>query len=446
MAKPTPITAEQLKAYSAQYNADPVRKLATAALSKSEMGDVAFVSAGANLMHPKFSIDIPTLPVTNQKKSGRCWLFASLNVLREKIAKEKGIADFELSQSYAAFWDKFERANYFCECIIATADKPTDDRVVQHILTTGVHDGGQWDMFVNIAEKYGIVPKDAMGETAQSSNSRDMNNMLNRSLKNAAIHIRAMMKKGVPMKEVDLYKETVLGKVYGFLCSCYGEPPKHFDFEYVDKDGAYHVEKDYTPQSFYEKYIGRDLEKTISIINAPTDDKPYYRTYTVSMLGNVVGGKDVMYLNLPMSEFKELIIKQLKGGNVVWFGSDVGKFGGRAAGLWDDGTFDYELLTGLDLTISKKDGLDYWFSAMNHAMVITGVNLDENGAPTRWKIENSWGNESGHKGYYVCSDTWFDQYVYQAVVTKDILGDKATLLEQKPIVLNPWDPMGSLAE
>ena len=164
------------------------------------------------------------------------------------------------------------------------------------------------------------------------------------------------------------------------------------------------------------------------------------------MLGNVVGGRDVKYLNLPMSEFKELIIRQLKGGNVVWFGSDVGKFGGRAAGLWDDGTFDYELLTGLDLAISKKDGLDYWFSAMNHAMVITGVNLDENGAPTRWKIENSWGNESGHKGYYVCSDTWFDQYVYQAVVTKDILGDKATLLEQKPIVLNPWDPMGSLAE
>lgn len=446
MSKPTPITTEQLKVFSAQYNADPVRKLATAALSKSEMADVAYISSGANTMHPKFSIEIKTLPATAQKKSGRCWLFASLNVLREKIAKEKNLADFELSQSYAAFWDKFERANYFMECIIDTADRPADDRTVKHILDTGVHDGGQWDMFVNIAEKYGVVPKDVMGETAQSSNSRDMNRLLNRSLKNAAVHIREMMKAGVPMKEVDAYKVSVLGKVYGFLCSCYGEPPQRFDFEYVDKDGAYHIEKDYTPQSFFDKYIGRDLENTVSIINAPTDDKPYYRTYTVSMLGNIIGGKDVKYLNLPMSEFKELVIKQLQSGNVVWFGSDVGNFGCRAEGLWDNNTFDYELLSGLDLEISKKDGLDYWFSAMNHAMVITGVNLDENGLPTRWKIENSWGGDSGHNGYYVCSDTWFDQYVYQAVVTKDILGDKVSLLEQKPIVLNPWDPMGSLAD
>ena len=164
------------------------------------------------------------------------------------------------------------------------------------------------------------------------------------------------------------------------------------------------------------------------------------------MLGNVVDGRDVCYLNLPMSEFKDLIIQQLKAGQLVWFGSDVGKGGCREEGLWDTGSFDYELLAGLDLDINKKDGLDYWFSAMNHAMVITGVSLDENGAPVRWKIENSWGDEKGNKGYYVCSDSWFDQYVYQAVVSRDTLGDKVSLLDQKPIVLNPWDPMGSLAD
>ena len=446
MAKPTPITQEQLKNFSRHYHDSPLRQLATCALAKSEMADVAYCTPGAAAMLHKFSIEIPTLPVTNQKHSGRCWLFASLNVLREKIAKAKNLDQFELSQSYAAFWDKFERANYFLESIIQTATLPTDDRVVQHILTTGVHDGGQWDMFVNLVEKYGIIPKDAMPETAQSSNTQMMNRMLNQSLKNAAIHIRQMMAQGSGMKKVDEYKVSVLDKVYGYLCSCYSEPPKHFDFEYVDRKGEYHIERGYTPSSFYEKYIGDMVQDTISIINAPTDDKPYYRTYTVSMLGNIVDGRDVCYLNLPMSEFKELIIQQLKAGQLVWFGSDVGKCGSREEGLWDTGSFDYELLTGLDLEINKKDGLDYWFSAMNHAMVISGVSLDENGAPIRWKIENSWGDEKGSKGYYVCSDSWFDQYVYQAVVSRSTLGDKVSLLDQKPIVLNPWDPMGSLAD
>ena len=446
MAKPTPITQQQLEQFSAHYNANPVRKLATHALAKSEMGDIAYVSSGASQMLHKFSIEIPTLPVANQKKSGRCWLFASLNLLREKIAKEKNLASFELSQSYAAFWDKFERANFFLESIIETAALPTDDRVVAHILTTGVHDGGQWDMFKNLVAKYGIVPKDAMPETAQSENTMMMNRMLNQALKAAAVRIRGMIAKGSEMKAVDEYKVSVLDQIYGYLCSCYSEPPARFDFEYKDKNGHYHIEKDYTPQSFFEKYIGSALDETVSIINAPTDDKPYYRTYTVSMLGNVVGGKEVCYLNLPMSEFKEMIIRQLKKGEPVWFGSDVGKAGSRTEGIWDTGTFDYELLTGLDLSISKKDGLDYWHSAMGHAMVLTGVNLDENGAPTRWKIENSWGDANGDKGYYVCSDAWFDLYVYQAVVNRSILGEKAELLEQKPITLKPWDPMGSLAD
>lgn len=445
MKKPTPITAEHLEAFSAHYHTDPVRKLATTALSKSDMADVAYVSTGASQMRHKFSVEIQTLPVTNQKKSGRCWLFASLNLLREKIAKEKKLSSFELSQSYAAFWDKFERANFFLESIIETASLPTDDRVVAHILSTGVHDGGQWDMFRNLVAKYGIVPKDAMPETAQSENTAMMNRLLNQALKSAAVHIREKIASGSSAEAIDAYKVSVLDQIYGYLCSCYSEPPRHFDFEYVDQDHQYHIERNYTPQSFFEKYIGSSLDETVSIINAPTDDKPFYRTYTVSMLGNVVGGKDVCYLNLPIAEFKELIIRQLKAGEPVWFGSDVGKSGNRSEGIWDTGSFDYELLTGLDLKISKKDGLDYLFSSMGHAMVLTGVNLDENGAPTRWKIENSWGDDKGNKGYYVCSDAWFDQYVYQAVVTRSILGEHARLLEQEPIVLKPWDPMGSLA-
>ena len=444
MATPTPITEEMLSSFSQSYQSDSLRRLAACALSKTDLADVAYAAAGRTAVPQKFTIDLKTLPVTNQKKTGRCWLFASLNVLREKIAQEKGLQNFELSQSYAAFWDKFERCNYFLEGIIETADKPTDDRVVAHILNVGVHDGGQWDMFVALVEKYGVVPKDAMPETAQSSCSASMNRILNQALKHAAVQLRKMIAAGEAEK-VQAYKASVLGKAYNFLCSCYGEPPRRFDFEYVTEDGC-QVEKGYTPQSFYEKYIGSFARDTISIINAPTADKPYYRTYTVSQLGNVVGGRAVKYLNLPMSEFKELIIGELKAGNPVWFGSDVGKAGDRKNGFWDTGAFDYPLVTGLDLEMSKTDALDYWFSAMNHAMVITGVNLDENGMPTRWKIENSWGDENGDKGYYACSDAWFDLYVYQAVVPVASLGDKASLLEQEPIVLAPWDPMGSLAD
>ena len=443
--KQSPVTKKELAAWSKAYAADEKLQVATMALAKSPLNDVSWVSRSADRMRQRFSLELKTLEVTNQKHSGRCWLFAAANVLREKIAGELKLEHFELSQSYLAFWDKFERCNYFLESILDTADLPTDDRTVSFILATGVHDGGQWDMFANIVNKYGVVPKDVFDETWQSSNSKDMNHVLNRFLKICAARLRRMVAAGKSEKEIKAAKEEMLGKAYGFLCACYGEPPKSFDFEYVDRDGGYHLVKDLTPVSFFEKYVGDLLEKTVSIINAPTKDKPWHKTYTIRYLGNVVGGKQVKHLNLKMDEFKAAIIAQLQAGKVVWFGSDVGKFGEREQGIWDDQMFNASLLTGLDLAISKEDALDYGFSAMNHAMVITGVNL-EDGKPTRWKIENSWGDEKGKKGYYICSDTWFDEYVYQAAVEKEYLGGLAPLADQKPVELDPWDPMGTLAD
>ena len=440
-----PVTERQLQVWSDAYAACPQRRLATRALSKCDLNDVAFVSAGAQAMRQKFSLEIETLEVTNQQSSGRCWLFAALNVLRERIAKEKNLEAFELSQSYLAFWDKFERCNYFLESMLETAGLPTDDRTVAHILSTGVHDGGQWDMFVNVVRKYGVVPKDVFDETYQSSHTAAMNRVLNQSLKACAVRLRAMAAAGEDEDALQAEKESMLGRIYGFLCSCYGEPPASFDFEYVDKDKAYHIEKGLTPLGFCAKYVGDLLDRTVSIIHAPTQDKPYHKTYTVRFLGNVVGGGDVRHLNLTLDEFKGAILRQLEAGKVVWFGSDVGKYGERTLGLWDDGSYDYELLTGLELGLSKADGLDYGFSAMNHAMVITGVNL-ESGRPTRWKIENSWGDKNGQKGYYVCSDSWFDRFVYQAAVEREYLGDLAPLADQTPVVLAPWDPMGTLAD
>ena len=440
-----PVTREQLKCWTKKYRADAVRQLAAHALSATELKDVAYSQQAANRMHQRFSLELETLPVTNQQHSGRCWLFAATNVIREAVAKACNLENFELSQSWLAFWDKFERANYFLERIIETADRPADDRTVAFVLHTGVHDGGQWTMFVNIVEKYGLVPKDAFDETFQSSNSRSMNYVVNRALKAAAPKLRAMVREGAAAEAVQAKKNEVLGKVYAFLCACYGEPPETFDLEYTDKDGVFHAERGLTPLAFAGKYAAPILRESVSVIHAPTADKPYHKTYTIRYLGNVEGGKPVVHLNLTMDEMKAAIIRQLQAGKIVWFGSDVGHDGERKKGIWDDRCFGLELLSGLDLEISKEDALDYGFAAMNHAMCLTGVNLVD-GKPDRWKIENSWGDENGKKGYYVCSDTWFDRYVFQAAIEKEYLGDLAALAEQEPTVLEPWDPMGTLAD
>ncbi|MCR5067671.1 MAG: C1 family peptidase [Erysipelotrichaceae bacterium] len=439
------ITDDQLKNWSESYNASSERRLATLAMAKNDLKDVSYDIAGSFDMDFKFSIEIPTMAVTNQQATGRCWLFSATNILRERIAAKLNVDSFELSQSFLAFWDKFERANFMLERIIDTADRPTDDRLVQFILTTGVHDGGQWEMFANIVRKYGLVPKNVFDETFQSSHSRSMNAVLNTNMKVCAARLRKLAAEGKNREQLEEVKAEMMGKVYGFLCSCYSEPPKTFDFEYVDKEKKYHAERNLTARDFAEKYVGDYLDELVSIINAPTADKPYHKTYTIDCLGNIEGGREVIHLNLPMDEFKKAIIDQLKDGKIVWFGSDVGKDGEREKGIWDDNSYDLSLMSGLDLDLTKAEGLDYWHSAMNHAMVITGVNLVDD-KPTRWKIENSWGDKNGAKGYYICSDSWFDKYVYQAAVERQYLGDLARLAEQKPVVLEAWDPMGTLAD
>ena len=269
-----PITENQLSAWNESFVQDQRYQLAALALSKANMADVAFVSSAASQLRQKFSVDIKTMEVANQKSSGRCWIFAATNVLRERIAQRCNLEKFELSQSYLAFYDKFERANYFLESILETADLPTNDRTVAHILTTGVHDGGQWDMFANIVRKYGVVPKDAYDETFQSSNTTMVNRILNQNLKACAIRLRKMVAEKASEDAIQAEKNAMLAKVYQYLASCYGEPPKAFDFEYVDKDKQYHLETGYTPLTFAEKYVGDLLDNVVSVIHAPTADKP----------------------------------------------------------------------------------------------------------------------------------------------------------------------------
>ena len=415
------------------------------ALSKSSLLTIASSQDAFPEMDYNFDINIKTMSATNQKSSGRCWLFAATNVCREIIAAKCNIGEFELSQSYLAFYDRLEKSNYLLESIIELIDKDYDDRTLTFLLQNGVGDGGQWDMFVNLVNKYGLCPKNVFPETQTSSATWETTQLINFNIRKFASVAKALyQQKG--LEAVRKAKEELLNKIYVLLSDAYGLIPESFAFEYTDKDGKYHLEKGFTPLSFKDKFLGDSLNDFVSLINAPTKDKPFGKTYTIAYLGNVVGGKEVIHLNVSMERMKELILAQMKDNRIVWFGSDVGFYGDRELGVWDDQKYDLETPFGLSLLMDKGESLDYHASQMNHAMCITGVSFKD-GQPRKWKIENSWGKERGRDGYYVMSNTWFDQFVYQAVVDKKYLNkEELKALEEKPIVLKPWDPMGSLAD
>lgn len=394
---------------------------------------------------PVFSIDLATGKVANQKQSGRCWMFAALNTFRHRLLTTFQLKDFELSQNYTFFWDKYEKANYFYENILNTAEQSVTSREVAFLLQTPQQDGGQWDMIVSLFQKYGVIPKSVMPESSNSSNSRDLNNYLNKLLRKHAVLLRQMVAEDATAEEIQANREAMLQEVYNLLAISLGTPPDVFDFEYRDDEKNYHLDQGLTPQSFYEKYVGIDLDDYVSIINAPTDDKPFMKSYTVDMLGNVVDGKQVKYLNLEMAEFKTLAIKQLEQGESVWFGCDVGQSSTRDSGIMALDAYDAEDLFDVDLTMTKAERLDYGESMMTHAMVLTGVDLIDNQAK-KWKVENSWGEKVGEKGFFVMSDEWMDEYTYQIVVRKEFLTpEQLAAFEAEPTVLAPWDPMGALA-
>ncbi|MEG3320437.1 aminopeptidase C [Streptococcus suis] len=393
-----------------------------------------------------FSIDLTKDAVSNQKASGRCWMFAALNTFRHKLISDFKLENFELSQAHTFFWDKYEKSNWFLEQIIATADQEIGSRKVKFLLDTPQQDGGQWDMVVALFEKYGVVPKSVYPESISSSASRELNQYLNKLLRQDAQILRDLLAKGASPEEVQTQKENLLQEIFNFLAVNLGLPPHSFDFAYRDKDNVYHRDTNVTPQAFYEKYVGLKLSDYVSIINAPTTDKPYNKSYTVELLGNVVGAPAVRYLNVEMNRFKELAIAQLKAGESVWFGSDVGQSSNRQTGIMATNTYDFSSGLGIHFHQDKAGRLDYSESLMTHAMVLTGVDLDDNEQPLKWKVENSWGDKVGDKGYFVASDSWMDEYTYQIVVRKEFLTqEELAAYQAQPQVLAPWDPMGALA-
>ena len=395
---------------------------------------------------PVFSLDLTKDKVSDQKASGRCWMFAALNTFRHKMIAGFQLEDFELSQAHTFFWDKYEKSNWFLEQVLATAARELTSRMVKFLLDTPQQDGGQWDMVVALFEKYGVVPKSVYPESISSSNSRELNQLLNKLLRQDAQILRELALNGADEASLQAKKEALLQEIFNFLAMSLGLPPRKFDFAYRDKDGNYHREADLTPQSFYQKYVDLKLDDYVSIINAPTADKPYGKSYTVEMLGNVVGGKPVRYLNVEMKRLKELAIAQMQAGETVWFGSDVGQSSNRKAGIMEAGMHDLTSSMDIQLTQDKAGRLDYSESLMTHAMVLAGVDLDEKGQAKKWKVENSWGEKVGDKGYFVASDAWMDEYTYQIVVRKEFLTpEELAAYNAEPIVLAPWDPMGALA-
>ena len=443
------IDQKNLEDFSTYFNKRENSEIIANAVIKNGINDTALNNESVKKMHYDFSEEIDVGKVTNQEKSGRCWMFAALNNIRYSISKDLNIKDhdFELSEAYTMFWDKLEKANYFLENIISTVDLELDSRRVMWLLNEPTNDGGQWDMFTALIEKYGIIPKYTMPESYHSSNSRYMNKILSLKLRDLAKSLRKDFKLGADKESLREEKESMLAEIYSILAYFLGEPPQEFDFEYKDKDGKFYRDSGLSPLEFYNKYSKVKMTDYVSIINAPTNDKPFDQTYTVEFLGNVKEGQQIHYLNLPIEKLIDYSTAQLKEGEPVWFGCDVGQWSDRDLGIMDTELFKYEDLLDTKFSLNKGQRLQYGESILTHAMVFTGVNLDDQGQAERWKVQNSWGEKVGEDGFFIMSSDWFKEFNYEVVINKKYLSKSDLKSYQKePVVLNPWDPMGSLAK
>ncbi len=430
------ITQELLAQFRSQEAERKELLTLQATMAKTELADLAYVPTAAAKLNGDFAIELKTRGVTWQQKSGRCWLYAVLNILRERMSEACNLDKFELSANYLSFYDKLEKANNFLELVIENAHKPLNDRMMEYVLG-GVGDGGYWDMATDLVAKYGVVPASVMPETWQSTHTEKFLKLLNTLLRKDAMELRAVIAAG---GDAQAAKEAMLEEVYRMECIAFGEPPKTFCFEYRDRDNGFHAERGLTGRSFYEKYMGDALDDYITVTNHPTHGLPMDLYYVFHYMGSMAN-RDVINLNLSVEEMEELTLRQLRDGEPVWFGCDAGAWGDREKGVWDPDSLDFSgLMGGVDFTMSKGDRLESHDSFATHAMIFVGVNFDEDGRPDRWKIENSWGEEVGKKGYFVCSERYFKEYVYEVIVRKKHLTEaQRALLEQKPLRIQPWE-------
>ena len=432
------LTSGLLDQFAAEFAADKTARIVQNAVTETSIKKVAMDREIVTSIDPSVSVRVDRWPNTNQKKSGRCWLFSGLNSLKPAVYEATGLEKFEFSQNYMHFWDKLEKSNFFLTSMIDLADRDADDRTVHYLLSDPVGDGGQWNMFVALVEKYGVVPKYAMPETESSSNTKLMNDTLENLLRRGARDVRAAQ------EEAHTVKREVMRQIYRVLCMHLGTPPREFVWQWEGKDHEFHREGIFTPVQFAAKYLP-DLEDYVCLVNDPRESSPYNHLFTVDRLGNVVGARPVTYLNVPIDVIRKTTQATLEAGDPVWMGCDTSKQCDRDMGIWDGKLFDFEGTYGIDLEMTKAEELTYGQAQMTHAMVFTGVDVLD-GVTRRWRVENSWGDQIADKGFFTMNDSWFDQHVFEVAIRRDRLPvELLPVLATEPIVLPAWDPMGSLA-
>lgn len=411
-----------------------------AVANNKEIQELALSVARAGQVDPYFAVKLDIRGITDQKSTGRCWLFTGLNVIRQKVRENLNLESFEFSENYSFFYDQLEKANLCLEGMIETRDRPQDDRYVEWLFSHALADGGVWNMMVDIVEKYGAVPKEIMPDTQHGESTGNMRRMVRRKIREAAIRLRQMHVRGKDKGALRQAKETMLGDIYRLLAIHLGEPPETFRWRYEDKDGRLSPYKTYTPRSFFNEVVDVNLRDYVMLMNDPT--RPYDRVYEIDRDRNLQEGINWTYVNLTNEALKNFAKKSLLAGEAMYFSCDVGEYLDREAGYLDTARYDYESLYGIEFTLNKAERIMARESASSHGMTLVGVDTLADGTTTKWLLENSWGEEAGHEGYLIMTDSWFDAYGFRLVVHRKFLSPGVLeIAEQKPVLLPPWDVM-----
>jgi bleomycin hydrolase len=435
------ITPELLAACRAAFDANPAHRLAMNACSAGNVDEIALNRRALAQLDWNFSHEVETGDITSQKRAGFCWLFASLNWLRVEVMAALKVKDFEFSYNHLIFWDRFEKANRFLTAMVALRDRPSDDRMVDYLLREPCPDGGEWHMVANLIRKYGLAPKSAMNATWNLEDSTYLNKVVDYKLREATATIFALHAEGASEEAVHQAKREALMAVYRILVILLGEPVERFDFTYRDKDDAFHAHRDLTPHAFYDQFVGKNLDDYVWVMSAPLPSTPFHRTFHIEQFQNVVEGAPGTFLNVPMPELKAMAVRVMKDKQALLFGCDVLQESSRKHGVMATGVLDYDLLFNTPFAMTRAQRMQFLQARLTHNMVLLGVDLVDD-TPRKWKVENSWGDEVGHKGVFQMTDAWFDEHVYAIVAHKSYLSDtQRALLDEPATVLPPWHPL-----
>jgi bleomycin hydrolase len=439
----TNITPDVLKTLQGSYAATPTDKALRNAISNVSIQKLAVNMDNTQAKDTYFNVEVKNTGISDQKGSGRCWLFTGTNVLRNRAMKNLGVKDFFFSQVYLFFYDQLEKSNLFLQGIIDTRQKDLDDQMVRWLFQHPLSDGGTYTGVADLVAKYGLVPQDVMAETYVSNSTSEFCGHLKRKLREFGIQLREKAEGGANEKALQALKVEQLKTVYRMLVMAYGEPPKSFTWA-PKKDGKMISEaKTYTPQQFYKEVCSgsEDLNADyVMLMNDPS--RPYNKVYEIDYDRHLYDGHNWLYLNLEIEDLKAPVIASLKDSCQMYFSCDVGKFLDRSVGYLDVKNYSYGDLLGTTFGMNKKQRIQTFDSGSTHAMTLMAVDLDENGKARKWKVENSWGDDSGMSGYLVMTDEWFNEYMFRVVVNRKYCSQQLLdLLKQKPTRLPAWDPM-----